>query len=117
MTVNEAESLVKLWAIYQCGSQDTKAGPREIAAPMGSASDHGREFLSEYQFVQKQIEVYCDKAYDRSMLTAILISRYWHGRALRSHIVDEFCQGEAIDKFLERFEVLSFDRPKKLEIA
>lgn len=117
MTSNEAKDLIKSWAIYQCGNADARIGPQELSAPMGSQYDHRAAFLGEYQFVQKQIEVFCDKAYDRAMLSAILLSRYYHGKTLKSKIADEFCQDEAERAFIERFEVLCYERPKKVEIA
>jgi len=118
MTRAQAEELVKAWAEYQLGHQDTRIGPKDFSAPMLSESGPPSCNLAEYQFVQREIEVWMHKAYDRAMAVAILQSWFWHGRPLQTALMGIGAQRVAVDAFLGRLMLMRFVRSEeKTEIV
>jgi len=114
MTRQQAESLIKDWAYYQCDGSDPRIGPREYTAPMGSTSEHDPEFLHEYQFIQKQIEIHCSKSYDRHMMEAVLISHFYKNEPLQSVVVFMQSQVAAIEGFIGHLLPMAYAKPKSL---
>lgn len=114
MTREQAEGLLRDWAWYQNGNAEARIGPRQISAPLGSSSTHEIAFLHEAQFVQKCIEEFCEKAFDRSMLMAILSSWYYNGRPLQSRIMKREAQVLAIECIIGFLLALTFEKPKLL---
>ena len=119
MTRLQVVRLLKDWAEYQCGSVDARIGPRDYSKPLMDSDTHDVPFFHEYQFVQKAIEDYYSKAFDRSMIVAILISWVYYAESLQSRVMCKDCQGEAIERFIDHMVSLEFKRPveKIAEIA
>lgn len=118
MTNEQARRLVNCWAEYRLGAHDTRVLPNSYSAPMSFGNSPGSEFFDEYQHVQREIESYCRKSWDRAMLVAILEEQFWRGGRLVSQILSTDGQERAEHLFIADLEGTIFNPEKrKVEIA
>jgi hypothetical protein len=117
MNREQTDAILKGWCEFLLGAPNTRYGPDGYSAPPKGGT-LPTSFYDEYEFVQGEICRHCPKAWDRSMLTAILQERYYRGRDLESPIVPHETQRRAIDEFRARFLTLTFvKKSDKIEVG